>query len=66
MSVQALNKVDEAVTAACDFSNYDDLNTEDKVKYDLFLSYSINSLYWMFTKLQANDSNSVNITHFTK
>lgn len=49
----ALDKIEERITAVCDFPNYDDLSTEEKVKYDLFLSYSINSLYWMLCKLQA-------------
>lgn len=55
----ALEKIDEQISAACDFPNYDDLSTEEKVKYDLYLSYSINSLFWMLCKLQAKDSSSV-------
>lgn len=57
----SLNKVDEIITYACLFSKYDDLKTEEKVKYDLFLSYSVNSLYWMFCKLQAMESGSVSL-----
>lgn len=49
----ALDRIEERISAVCDFPNYDDLSTEEKVKYDLFLSYSINSLYWMLCKLQA-------------
>lgn len=59
-----LDKIDERISSACDFPNYDDLSTEEKVKYDLFLSYSINSLYWMLCKLQAIDPNSVS-NYFT-
>lgn len=55
-----LNKVDLDIQAACDFPNYENLSTEDKVKFDLFLLYSINSLYWMLCKLQAVDAGSVN------
>lgn len=54
-----LEKIDVDIQAACDFPNYENLNTEDKVKFDLYLSYSINSLYWMLCKLQAIDSGSV-------
>ncbi|XP_055297529.1 nuclear nucleic acid-binding protein C1D-like [Sitodiplosis mosellana] len=55
---KSLDAIDEQISAACDFPNYDDLSTEDKVKYDLYLSYSINSLYWMYCKLQAIDASS--------
>lgn len=56
----SLNKIEEQIAAACDFPNYDDLSTEEKVKYDLYLSYSINSLFWMLCKLQATESGTVN------
>lgn len=56
----ALEKIDEQITAVCDFPNYENLSTEEKVKFDLFLSYSINSLFWMLCKLQAIDSPTVN------
>lgn len=58
----ALDKIEERITAVCDFPNYDDLSTEEKVKYDLFLSYSINSLYWMLCKLQAIEPGMVSVT----
>lgn len=54
-----LDRIDEHINAACDFPNYDDLSTEEKVKFDLFLAYSINSLYWMLCKLQSIEPNSV-------
>lgn len=59
LTLQALQKVDDKITEACDFPHYENLSLEDKVKYDLFLSYSINSLYWMYCKLQAIDTSSV-------
>lgn len=57
----ALDKIEERISAVCDFPNYDDLSTEEKVKYDLFLSYSINSLYWMLCKLQAIEPGMVSV-----
>lgn len=54
-----LEQIDLDIQATCDFPNYEDLSTEEKVKFDLFLSYSINSLYWMLCKLQAIDAGSV-------
>lgn len=64
VSIQSLDAINEHISAACDFPNYDDLSTEDKVKYDLYLSYSINSLYWMYCKLQAVDTNTVSMWYF--
>lgn len=57
----ALDKIEERISTVCDFPNYDDLSTEEKVKYDLFLSYSINSLYWMLCKLQAIEPGMVSV-----
>lgn len=59
-----LDKIDEDIQAACDFPNYENLPTEDKVKFDLCISYSINSLYWMLCKLQADDAGSVSNAGF--
>lgn len=51
----ALVKIEEKISAICDFPSYENLSTEEKVKYDLFLSYSINSLFWILCRLQAID-----------
>lgn len=55
----ALEKVENSIDAACDFPNYEVLSTEEKVKLDLYLSYSINSLFWTLCKLQAVEPGSV-------
>lgn len=55
----SIDIVSEQIKSACDFPNYEELATEDKVKFDLYLSYSINSLFWMLCKLQAIDTNEV-------
>lgn len=54
-----LDQINLDIQATCDFPNYEDLGNEDKVKFDLYLSYSINSLYWMLCKLQATDAGAV-------
>lgn len=56
---QAINDVKKSIETACNFSNYDRLSTEDQIKFDLFLSYSINSLFWILCKLQCIDVNDV-------
>lgn len=57
----ALTKIDKTIDATVEFANYEDLSPEEKVKYDLYLSYSVNSLYWTFCKLQGIDVNNVSI-----
>ncbi|KAJ6638919.1 Nuclear nucleic acid-binding protein C1D [Pseudolycoriella hygida] len=53
---KSIDAISEHIKSACDFPNYEELPTEDKVKFDLYLSYSINSLFWMLCKLQAIDT----------
>lgn len=38
---------------------YEDLSKENKVKYDLFQSFAINSLFFMYLKLQGIDPTNV-------
>lgn len=40
---------------------YEDLSKENKVKYDLFQSFAINSLFFMYLKLQGIDPSSVSL-----
>uniref|UniRef100_A0A336LJI0 Nuclear nucleic acid-binding protein C1D n=1 Tax=Culicoides sonorensis TaxID=179676 RepID=A0A336LJI0_CULSO len=42
---------------------YEDLSKEDKVKYDLFQSFAINSLFFMYLKLQGIDPSNHEIKH---
>ncbi|XP_014273273.1 nuclear nucleic acid-binding protein C1D [Halyomorpha halys] len=34
---------------------YSDLTTEERVEYDIFLSYTLTSLYWMYVKTIGED-----------
>lgn len=58
-----LDAVEESMKAATSLptTEYDLMAQEEKVKYDCYMSYTINSLYWMYTKLQGIDSISVSI-----
>lgn len=58
---EALTNIESSVDATVEFANYENLSIDEKVKYDLYLSYSINSLYWTYCKLQAIDPNNVSI-----
>lgn len=61
-----LDAVEESIRAAVNVpsADYDLMPVEDRVKYDSYMSYTINSLYWMYTRLQGVDSNSVGFLIF--
>lgn len=46
-------KVQDMVEVAGDPSLYDKLSNADKIKYNLLLSYSLNSLFWMYLRAQG-------------
>lgn len=50
-----LTDMNKYIEIACSSSVYDDLNLEDKVKYDLFLTYSLNSMFWLYLRTQGLD-----------
>ena len=60
---RSLDSVEESITTAVNLpdSSYEAMPIEERVKYDLFLSYTINSLFWMHMRLQAVDPNSVSV-----
>jgi exosome complex protein LRP1 len=57
-SIPAIQKIQDLISSTNQI-NFDELTIEEKVKYDLFLCYSINSLYWMYLKMNGEDPNSV-------
>ncbi|XP_005176168.1 nuclear nucleic acid-binding protein C1D [Musca domestica] len=53
----SLDKIEADLLLACGVKDYDELSTQERVKLDNYLAYSINSLYWMYVKLQGLDPN---------
>ncbi|XP_075156768.1 ribosomal RNA processing 47 [Haematobia irritans] len=53
----SLDKIEASILEAVNFKDYDELSTQERVKLDNYLAYSINSLYWMYVKLQGLDPN---------
>ncbi|PSN38468.1 hypothetical protein C0J52_23035 [Blattella germanica] len=51
----SVDKVEDFLRIACDNDLYEKLSLDDKVKYDLFLSYSLNSLFWLYLRTQGED-----------
>uniref|UniRef100_A0A1A9VBX6 Nuclear nucleic acid-binding protein C1D n=1 Tax=Glossina austeni TaxID=7395 RepID=A0A1A9VBX6_GLOAU len=54
---KSLDKIEKSLLAAVQFENYEHLATEDKVKFDNYVAYCTNSLFWMHVKLQGEDPN---------
>lgn len=55
----SLDNIEASILAALSIKDYDELSTQERVKLDNYLAYSINSLYWMYVKLQGLDPNEV-------
>lgn len=58
----SLDKIEASILTAVGLKDFDELSTQEKVKLDNYLAYSINSLYWMYVKLQGQDPNEVRST----
>lgn len=52
-----VNKIQHTLDLALTLNNYDSLCTRDKVNYDLFLSYSLNTLFWLYLRTKGVDPN---------
>ncbi|XP_055709877.1 nuclear nucleic acid-binding protein C1D [Phlebotomus papatasi] len=59
---KALEEVDSVVEKALNVKE-DTLTQEDRVKLDIFLSYALNSLYFIHLKLQGADVSEHTIKH---
>lgn len=51
----SVNDIDEALISTLEDVDYDQLSIEDKIRYDLFLAYSLNGLLWMYLRSEGND-----------
>lgn len=57
-AAEAIARIEKTIKDAAEMKT-DELSTEDKVKYDLFLTYAVNSLYWMYLKVNGESPNTV-------
>ncbi|XP_049768052.1 nuclear nucleic acid-binding protein C1D [Schistocerca cancellata] len=51
----SVKKFGDFLQLACEKDVYSNLSTEDRVKYDLFLSYSLSTLFWTYLRTQGLD-----------
>ncbi|KAG8336013.1 hypothetical protein J6590_054063 [Homalodisca vitripennis] len=54
-----INTLGNKIKSCCESGIYPKLSIEEKVKYDLFLSYSLTSLYWIYLRTQGEDPSQV-------
>lgn len=59
---EAIAKIEKVIKDSSE-EKIDELSTEDKIKYDLFLAYALNSLYWMYLKVNGENPNTVSRVH---
>lgn len=55
---EAIANIEKVIKDAAEVKT-EDLSTEEKVKHDIFLAYAVNSLYWMYLKLNGDNPNTV-------
>jgi exosome complex protein LRP1 len=51
----SVNRIGELLQTACEKDVYEKLDIDDRIKYDLLLSYSLNSLFWLYLRTQGVD-----------
>ncbi|XP_048514176.1 nuclear nucleic acid-binding protein C1D isoform X2 [Athalia rosae] len=52
---QSTEKINELLSLASNPEFYDKLTNSDKLKYNLLMSYSLNTLFWMYLRLEGED-----------
>lgn len=46
----SIKQIGDKIELAINSNVYNDLSIKDKVNYDLFMVYSLNTLYWMYLR----------------
>ncbi|KAF7387280.1 hypothetical protein HZH68_012957 [Vespula germanica] len=52
---QATLRFEDRIDLANDPAIYDKLSNSDKIKYNLLMSYSLNSMFWMYLRTEGID-----------
>lgn len=48
-------RIEDTIKYATDLDVYEKLSNADKIKYDLLMSYSLNSMFWMYLRAEGID-----------
>lgn len=62
----SVSKIENILKIGLDFDNYKDLNLNDKINYDLFIGYTLNTLYWIYLRTQGIDPNKNDVKNELK
>ena len=61
-SSKAIDNIRKMIEQAIEM-NTDEMSLEEKVKFDIFLAYAVNSLYFMYLKVDGQDVGTHEIRH---
>lgn len=57
-ATEAIKSIENTIDKVSEIK-LEDLSADDKVKHDIFLAYAINSLFWMYLKINGENPNTV-------
>lgn len=57
----SVDNIEKMLDFALSDDIYEKLNTEDKVNYDLFMGYTLNTLFWLYLRTKGVDPNKSEI-----
>lgn len=60
---EAIAKIEQAIEDAAK-TKLEDLSTDDKIKFDIFMAYAVNSLYFMYLKINGENPNTVSTDNY--
>lgn len=53
----SIDKIEDILKAGLECQHYDEFDLKDKVNYDLFVAYTLNTLYWIYLRTRGVDPN---------
>ncbi|KAF5288124.1 hypothetical protein FQA39_LY15511 [Lamprigera yunnana] len=56
-----INKIEKLLKVTLEPNKYKKLSTEDKVNYDLFMTYTLNTLYWLYLRTKGLNPNQTDV-----
>lgn len=62
-AAEAVAKIEKHIKDSSEVK-LEELSSEERVKHDLFLIYAVNSLYWMYLKMNGDNPSSVSFFEF--
>ncbi|RZC37945.1 nuclear nucleic acid-binding protein C1D [Asbolus verrucosus] len=57
----SVEKIGKILELSADPNIYQKLTTKEKVDYDLFMAYTLNTLYWLYLRTKGEDPNKNDI-----